>query len=354
LTDKDVLTKKIKGGAFMKRRLIVSFIVLIMGTLLFSVGICPAQEKYKMRFNHGLPVDHFIAKQYTEWGTLITQRSKGVLKVEMFPSATLFKDQELIGAIQMGTIESGAFYPFNIAKSVPEFNVLSVPFTYYTTDQVIRVINSDVRTKLDELAAQKKMKIMVYIPYPAETFGLISTKPLKIPSDCKGKVLRATDNMQADLAKLWEGGASFLSGAELYMALQRGTIDGVFSTLQTLVERKLYEVAPYFTTVPALYVTAIVSVNKEYFEKLPEELQKIMLDVSKEIERNSLQKALESAKQDINYLNKKGLNPPYTPTSAEMALWQKGSDAIIEGEMKRIPGGIELLKKAKSIAGDRK
>jgi|WetSurMetagenome_2_1015567.scaffolds.fasta_scaffold03802_5 C4-dicarboxylate-binding protein DctP len=338
----------------MKKGLIIGFVVLIIGTLFLSADICPAQEKYTMRFNHGLPADHFLAKQYSEWGALINQRSKGVLKVEMYPSATLFKDQELIGAIQMGTIESGAFWPFNISKSVPELNVLSMPFTFYTTDQVTRFVNSDVRVMLDERAAQKKMKILSYVIYPAETFGLVTKQQLKTPSDCKGKVFRATDNMTADMAKSWGAGASFLSGAELYMALQRGTIDGVFSVLQTLVERKLYEVAPYFTVVPVLYVTGIIGMNEDYFAKLPKELQRIILDVSKEIEKKAPQKALESAKQDINYLKEKGLNPPYTPTGEEMALWQKGSDAIVESEMKRIPGGIELLKKVKSVVGNRK
>jgi C4-dicarboxylate-binding protein DctP len=340
--------KKGQRRCIMKKGVIVGFVVLIIGTFFFFVDICPAQEKYLMRFNHGLPEDHFAAKQYEEWGTSINQRSKGALKVEIFPSAQLFKDQELVRAVQMGTIESGACYTFNLARSMPEFNVLGVPFTFYTTDQLVRIFNSDVRTILDKIAERQDIKTLMYIPWPVEGLGFISKKPLRNPSDCKGKVFRAVDNVTASLIQFWGGGASFVSGAELYMALQRGTIDASFAGVQTLVERKLYEVAPCFIKLPVSNASAIIIINKGFFSKLPKELQEVVLDVSKEIEKKSPQAAMEADTRDANFLKEKGLPLPYAPTQAEMALWQKGTKPIRESVM-TTSEGKELLKKVDSI-----
>lgn len=333
----------------MKKGIIVGFVVLIIGTFFFFAEICHAQEKYLMRFNHGLPTDHFAAKQYEEWGALINQRSKGALKVEIFPSTQLFKDQELVRAVQMGTIESGACYTFNLSRSMPEFNIFGVPFTFYTTDQTLRILNSDVRTILDKIAERQNIKTLAYAPWSAEGIGFISKKPLRNPSDCKGKVFRATDEIVASLIKLWGGGASFLSGAELYMALQRGTIDATLASVQTLVERKLYEVAPCFTRLPVSYVSAIIIMNKDFFSKLPKELQKVVLDVSKEIEKKFPQAAMEADTRDASFLKEKGLLP-YTPTQAEMAFWQEGTKPIRESAM-ATPDGKELLKKVDFILG---
>ena len=97
------------------------------------------------------------------------------LKVEIFPAAQLFKDQEQVRAIQMGTIESGVPYTFNLAKSMPAFDVLGVPFTYYTTDQAVRILNSDVRTILDKRAEGQNIKILAYLIFaPAEGIGILS------------------------------------------------------------------------------------------------------------------------------------------------------------------------------------
>ena len=290
-----------------------------------------------------------MAKQYKEWGTLINQRSKGALKVEIFPAAQLFKDQEQVRAIQMGTIESGVPYTFNLAKSMPAFDVLGVPFTYYTTDQAVRILNSDVRTILDKRAEGQNIKILAYLIFaPAEGIGILSQKPIRIPSDCIGKVFRAVDNVTASLFQFWGGGASFLSGAVLYMALQRGTVDGAIGAIAQLVERKLYEVSPYLIRLPVMYTVAVICMNIDFFSKLPKELQQVVLDVSKEVEKKSPQPAMEADIRNINILKEKGLPLPYTPTQAEMALWEKAKhlrESSIGDEAK------ELLKKVDSILG---
>jgi TRAP-type C4-dicarboxylate transport system substrate-binding protein len=255
----------------MRRSISNGYFVFIFGILfcLCNIGLCYAQEKYTMRFSHGLPEDHFIANQYQEWATLINERSKGVLKVEIYPSAQLFKDLEVIRAIQMGTIESGGAYSFNIARSVSEFNILDVPFLFHTTEEMLKVAKSEVGTLLIRAAEKQGIKVLAWFPFPQEGEGILSKKPIKVPSDCKGLVARATGPPSAQLIKLWGGGASSLSGAEVYMGLQRGTIGATFSTIETSVERKIYEVAPYSVILPWGAVFAMPLMNAEFFNKLP-------------------------------------------------------------------------------------
>ena len=114
-----------------------------------------------------------------------------------------------------------------------------------------------------------------------------------------------------------------MSGAELYMALQRGTVDGAIGAIAQLVERKLYEVSPYLIRLPVMYTVAVICMNIDFFSKLPKELQQVVLDVSKEVEKKSPQPAMEADIRNINILKEKGLPLPYTPTQAEMALWEK-------------------------------
>jgi C4-dicarboxylate-binding protein DctP len=334
----------------MKRSISSGYFVFVFGILfcLFSIGLCYAQEKYTMRFSHGLPENHFIANQYKEWANLINERSKGVLKVEIYPSAQLFKDLEVIRAIQMGTIESGGSYSFNIGRSVAEFNILDVPFLFHTTEEMLKVAKSEVGALLVRAAEKQGIKVLAWFPYPQEGEGILSKNPLKVPSDCKGLIARATGPPSAQLIKLWGGGASSLSGAEVYMGLQRGTLGATFSTIETSVERKIYEVAPYSVIIPWGAVFAMPLMNAEYFNKLPKELQEIVVDAALEVEKKTVQRALEINASAKRVLEEKGY-PPYIPTKEENALWEKDTQPIKDSAMEASPGGKELLKKIDSI-----
>jgi len=334
----------------MRRSISSGFFVFVVGILfcLFNIGLCHAQEKYTMRFSHGLPEDHFIAKQYKEWATLIDERSKGVLKVEIYPSAQLFKDQELIRAIQMGTIESGGAYTFNIGRSVSEFNILDVPFLFHTTEESFKVAKSEVGTLLIRAAEKQGIKVLAWFPFPQEGFAILSKKPLKVPSDCKGLVARVTGPPSAQLIKLWGGGASHLSGAEMYMGLQRGTLGATFATIETSVERKMYEVAPYSVILHWGMVFAMPLMNTEFFNKLPKELQEIVVDTALEVEKKTVQRALEINATAKRVLEEKGY-PPYIPTKEENALWEKDTQPVRESAVEAASGGKELIKKIDSL-----
>jgi TRAP-type C4-dicarboxylate transport system substrate-binding protein len=128
---------------------------------------------------------------------------------------------------------------------------------------------------LSKYAEEKGIKILGYLPYWQEAQCLVSRKPLKIPSDCKGIMVRVNDDISAKLIKLWGGGGSYMAAGELYMALQRGTLNGAFANLPTSVERKWYEVAPYSVLIPYYAVYGVPFINKAYFYKLPKEFSRL-------------------------------------------------------------------------------
>ncbi|MEM3484392.1 MAG: TRAP transporter substrate-binding protein DctP [Candidatus Bathyarchaeia archaeon] len=339
----------------MKVRVLTTFfaVFILIGVI---VSPCRPQQKVVIRFSHGLPESHSVAIQYKEWANLIYERSKGHVKIELYPAAQLYKDQDAVKAVQMGTIEAGAFYAFNLDKIIREYRIFTVPFTFYTLEDASAILNSDIRTMLEKKAESQSIKVLAFIPYgPPEAEGLLAKTLLRTPSDCRGKMFRAIDETVANLIKLWGGGAVFLSGAELYMALQRGTIHGTVANLSQLVERKLYEVAPFHTVLPYAFVPALVTVNASFFGKLPQEAQEIIVKTSKEIENKAFQVTTRKAYEDnLKFLRDRGLPLPYKPTKEEMALWTKGVDSIRESAIKDIPDGIALLKRIDQMVGKRK
>ena len=328
--------------------------VLLTGVLAAWMGafICLSlayAAPVTIRFSNGAPENHFLTQQYIEWGKLVEKNSKGEVKVQVYHSAQLFRDNEVIKAVQTGALEAGCAYAMYAENQlVPAMKVLMMPFLYKDLDDTMKVYRSEVGTAWKATADQKGVKLLNLVMFPAPDDEIILTaKPVKVPADVKGTVLRVVGPETAALAQKWGAGASFISGAEVYLALQRGTVNGAFNSLTTYVERKLYEVGPYVIFLPSINVQTFIAINKGFFERLAPPQQKAILDASATIEANTQQVAEKTLKEALEEAKKKA--KLYTPTAAELNLWKEGTTSIWEEMAKKNPDVAAALKKTRSI-----
>lgn len=229
-----------------------------------------AEEQYKIRLNHGLPQEHFMALEIQEWADLVEQKSDGRLKIEMYPSAQLYKDPDLIQAVRSGVIEAGATYNFLFENLIPEFEPLVFPRIMTSTRHMHNVINGDVGNILMSRVEENDMKVLSWLYWPVETTGTISNKPIHVPSDMKGMKFRTTGGIQAVLLKKVGASSSYISGAEMYMALQRRTIDGgLQNNFAHVLDRKFYEVSPYYTITKMGQTVDLIIINKSFMIVYP-------------------------------------------------------------------------------------
>jgi len=281
-----------------------------------------------IRFSSGAPESHFLTRQYIEWGKLIETNSKGDIKVQVYHSAQLFRDNEVIKAVQTGALESGcAFTMYAENQLVPAMKVFQFPFLFQALDDTMKVYRSEVGKAWNATAERKGVKILNLVVFPApEDHIILTAKPIRVPADIKGMVIRGASPEHALAIKKWGAGPSFLTGAEVYLALQRGTINGAINSLLTYMERKLYEVSPCAIFMPLSAVHTFIVMNKGVFDRLTPEQQKIILDASMTIESNTVPFALKTFKEDLEEAKKKA--KLYNPTPAELSLWKEGMTSI--------------------------
>lgn len=129
-----------------------------------------------------------------------------------------------------------------------------------------------------------------------------------------------------------------MTGAEVYLALQRNTINGAINSIASYMDRKLYEAAPYILMTPISTVHTFIVMNKGYFEKMTPDQQKIIAEASAAIENNTVQFGKNTLKADMEKARKKA--KVYVPTAAENALWQDGM----------VPLWEEIAKDKKEVA----
>jgi C4-dicarboxylate-binding protein DctP len=302
-----------------------------------------------MRFSSGSPENHFLTKQYIEWASLIEKNSKGEIKVQVYHSAQLFRDNEVIKAVQTEALESGCGFTMYIENQlVPAMKVYMMPFLFESLDETWKVYRSELGDSWKKTAEKKGVKLlaMVVMPSPDDQI-VLTTKPVKVPADLSGQVIRGASPEHALAIKKWGAGPSFLTGAEVYLGLQRNTINGAINSIATYIDRKLYEVAPYVVLVPVSTVHTFIIMNKSVFDGLTPEQQKIILEASAVIENNTLQIGRTTLKDSVEEAQKKA--KVYTPISAEMALWKEGMPALWDEIAKDKPEVAEALKTVKGM-----
>jgi C4-dicarboxylate-binding protein DctP len=306
------------------------FTLLLLALLALCALPTEGSAGVTLRVSTGAPEQHFLTRQYIEWAKLVESNSQGEIKVQVYHSAQLFRDNEVIKAVATGALEAGcAFTMYLESQLVPAMKIFQMPFFFQNSSEILAVMRSDIGGAMRKTAEQKGVKLLglIMFPSPQDTI-VMASKPLKVRDDIKGMVIRAVSPESSAIIKRWGAGPSFLTGAEVYMGLQRGTIHGAVNSVTTYIERKLYEVAPHAIFLPVISVHTFIAMNKGVFDRMTPAQQKAVLDASAAIEGATEAAAQKAYQQDMDEAKQKA--KLYQPTPAELAVWREGSEAIWE------------------------
>src|SRR5437764_14331709 len=127
------------GGGSMKSRF-AFVLVAAASMLLAAAGIASAQQPIVLKFSHVVALDTPKGKAADQFKKLAEDRTKGRVKVEVYPNSQLFKDGEEMEALQLGSVQMLA--P-SLAKFDPlglrEFEVFDLPYILDSFEEVQRV-----------------------------------------------------------------------------------------------------------------------------------------------------------------------------------------------------------------------
>jgi len=337
-----------------KKISIVSVLVLAICLLVGSAFAFAADKVYTIRFAHGLPGTHHVAIEYANWAKMIKEESNGRLNVKIYPGGQLYTDTNLISAVRTGACEMGSVYTFNLASIVPEYKIFVIPAVIIGRDTLLKVIEGDIGEKLFAKTEEKGIKPLGWVVWSigGEEMGIISKKPIHVPSDMKGMVVRSMGPEQAQYFEEYCGASSaMVPGAELYMAMQRGTLNASVATFSHLVDRKLHEVAPNICLFPVGSYPNVLIINKDFYDRLPEDLQQVIDDVTAKIQQESYKESAYvyqvyslKAKEAIA-----GRGEVYIPTLEEYALWTKDIEDFWKRMTAKTPEVYDLIMEVQNL-----
>jgi TRAP-type C4-dicarboxylate transport system substrate-binding protein len=139
-----------------------------------------------------------------------------------------------------------------------------------------------------------------------------------------------------------------MSSSETYTALQRNTIDGAWSGMDSFDSRKWFEVTKYLLNGPLNYLVYPVVVNEKWFQTLTDEQQKIISESASEAVKWGIEQVGQAAGKSTKKVEEAGVEIYRIPTE-ELGDWKKAfapvEDAFIERAGEKGKRILELAKK---------
>lgn len=252
---------------------------LMASAVMFSTN---ANADTTLRFGYEAPrsdTQHIAAKKFNE---LLKEKTKGELKLSLFPDSTLGNAQTMIGAVRGGTIDLEMSGSPNFSGLVQKLNVIDIPFIFKNREHVYAVLDGEIgQGLLQELEAQG-LKGLAFWDVGFRAFSN-SKHPVTKPEDIKGLKVRTNQNpMYIEAFSLLGGNPVPMPLSELYTALETRAVDAQEHPIGIFWSSKLYEVQKYLSLTNHGYTPLIVVMNKAKFDGLSPELQQALVESAKE------------------------------------------------------------------------
>jgi len=270
-------------------------------SLMLSFGVASAQDKtYTMKMT--LPTlndpSHAFAKAYAE---ALEKDSGGRIKAQIFPASQLGSIPRQIEGTQFGSIQCALIPPEFFVGVDERFEILAAPGLVGSMDHGQRLAADPAARKLMlGLGADKGLHgVAMYMNAPS---SVIAKTPIRHLADFNGKKIRvlASPFQMQPIAKLGATPVA-MTLADVVPALQQGTIDGAVGGIVVWTPMHFNDAAKYVTETGQPAVFVVVEVNKDWYNSLPPDLQKIVDD-----DAAAQQAAIAPVASDIVSKSRKG------------------------------------------------
>jgi len=289
------------------RRFPVFLLVLCIALALLSAPLCAA-EKYVIKIANVTAPEHPLHPSFEKMAEIMNERSGGRIEATAFPSAQLGNLRAISEGLQLGTIEMGTQSPGGLASFMPLLGVLELPYIYRDNQHVYQTVDGEIGQELNELFREKTgIRILGYwMNLYRNTTN--SKRPIVKPEDFKGLKIRVpeTKTVMDTIAALGASPVPMTFG-EVYTSLQQGVIDGQENPLSIIWASKLYEVQKYLSLTGHVYSPVVVMISDQFYNSLPEDLQKIVVEAFEEVRPTARQMVEDQEIEILKNLKDKGM-----------------------------------------------
>jgi TRAP-type C4-dicarboxylate transport system substrate-binding protein len=329
-------TSKGKTMQSMTPSFLTKSVSALAGAMFAVVGMqgaaSAADKTWTLKYQHSYPPTlAFYNKTGANFMKYVEEKSDGRIKFEVYDVGAIASVAGMLEATHIGILDMhqswGGFY----VGDVPEADVeTGLPLAW---DEAYEVYDAYYQRGLAEVideAYGSRFNVKHFPAIISMQYGLATTESISSLEDLKGKKIRAI-GAYGDFVQLLGASAVVVPGAELYTALQLGTVDGLVYGAEAMVAQGLETflksmiVKPNFNAGAGQWL-----LNKDIWNELPDDLKQVFHDAAKMQNMETAMQYRTSEQLKVGVMAKAGVNMMAMPAGdaqkmREMAhqIWDK-------------------------------
>lgn len=325
---------------------VVRFGCLFLAALLTFWFIQPviAEDKpIEIVFSTYMPTSYpYLVQPLEDFIAFVEKETGGKVKFKFFHSGQLYKGKEEFAALERGDIDMAAPNDLYLTGIIPNTGISNLPFLWETPASMQKSLDAGLwDLGINQKFEEHNVKVLGTAaggPYQIYAKGFKVT----LPEDFKGQKWAVSGSTASKAVELMEGSPTTMSSGELYMALQRGTVNGTTRPLITGLGRKLYEVVDNLAVTNMAYFTCVLAINKSKWDSLPKDVQDVMIEAGKKRDQQQLA-MLEAFMDDaVKQYKEKGVNV-HVSTPEELAKFKEKMVPVHEWWLTQVPDGKKYI-----------
>jgi TRAP-type C4-dicarboxylate transport system substrate-binding protein len=321
---------------------------LLAGLACIAPNSPATSAEYVMKFGTATinETQHQFIKDYKE---ALEKASGGRIEMQVYPASQLGPIPREIEGVQLGTIQ-GYIGPVDFYVGLePRYGVFSAPMLFRDEAHVAATIHDPEMQKIIlDLAKPKRMVGIATLSIGVVDYGAKS--PLMRLADFNGKKIRinGTALERAKMSKLGATGIA-MPLSEVMPALSQGTIDGTISGMSVFVGFKMNNIVKVISVTNDTMLVSLAVVSQAWLDKLPPDLQKIVLDTAQAIQPNVQAWEVEFTKKLADDWVKMG-GQVHTLPPEDLAKMKTLLSGVADDVTKDQPAVHNMLVKVRAIA----
>jgi TRAP-type C4-dicarboxylate transport system substrate-binding protein len=272
--------------------------IAVAAAAVLGGGALPAiaADKIEIRLAHHMPLIHHMHRGAEEIAKYFNERSK-THEIRVFGAGQLYNEKALVQAVQTGGVEMSFTTVGFWSGTAPSVLAMDYPLLLGTYERGRKALEGKFGEALASDIRRSGVEVLGWLHFGTNPVIINNKKPIKTVEDFKGLRLRSPNPMGALMFESLGAAAVVISASEVYLAMQRGTLDGTLTGSTAVTQRKFYEVGPYATYVPLQYSAHPVTVNGRFWRSLPPDQQQLLREA---VAAGSKLTAQEAEREDAN------------------------------------------------------
>ena len=244
-------------------------------------GLAPAlsQETYTLRFNHVLGPNEPFHAGFTGWAERVAERTDGGLTIEVFHSAQLGVEEDIIEQIRQGANIGQNTDSARLGTYVPGIAVVNGPYFVSSIEEAFALSDlPSMQGWIDELATDHGIQVVCF-DWVQGFRHFYTNEPIREPADLEGIRIRTPP------APIWQESIRALGAVptamnfgDVYPGLQQRAIDGAELVYPNITAANLNEVLNYANETAHILLVNFQIVSSQWFNALPDDYQTALVE----------------------------------------------------------------------------